>query len=477
VPRFSRFILILPLLLLLRADEPTFAQDEAEAKSAPMPAALSLGNSSVFSPSNGSFPKVGASMNEGENFGVVAWQEIEYGANGSNQIYISLAVHVEATEFWTMHSRVAGPYVFARQDAPSIMNLCVTKKGRIFIIVTRSTELADIYHSNDRGETFASYSIPLTGESGRVSQSARVAAASAAAGGGGAATVVAAASSAELLVPSMFEASDGTFLMFVSRGESDGITLFYARSEEGSVWSPFVPFVNNADLRLNFLPVHAALGGKDFVVFQSFIAGTVNRPNFQLYLSVSEDSGRSWSVPQRITTFPGAAGEGNLPPEANSPDYLGNERASLSLSKNPVGEDALFLVWERRSSSQNPDIQGVFLDKNGIPVGRPEKISSDTSASSGNPESFFYQNTRYTVWFDNRTGYNSIYLGTRYQLAWEEREISRRSALNGSGAGTPEALFPRPLLIGNEFFLLWEEIAPNGGARGGGGVPASRVFL
>jgi len=123
-----------------------------------------------------------------------------------------------------------------------------------------------------------------------------------------------------------------------------GAFLFYARSEDGLTWPRFEPFVADTSLTLNFLPVHATLGGTDYVVFQSFIPGSINRPSYQLYLKTSTDGGRTWSAARRVTSF-------NDPYmfSGASPDAFNNERPHLL-----AWEGGLFTVWERRYASSAP---------------------------------------------------------------------------------------------------------------------------
>jgi hypothetical protein len=406
---------------------------------------LFLDSPSVFSPEDGMFPRASASG----NLAVVAWQETEVpgalpsalpgGQTDGGSIFIAIAVRGASDAGWTFRGRVAGPFSFSRKDEPSIFSLLVDTAGRIFICVARSLSRTEIYFSDDRGATFSLRAISALGTAqstalGTAQNDARSAllADNITAGGG--------TTDGELLVPRLFQSADGAYLMFVARGVSENLTLYYARSADGLDWSAgFRPFVG-APLRLNFLPAHAVLGGRDFVVFQSFIPGTINRPSFQLYITSSDDGGRSWSAARRLTDF--------MDPVSNTtavPDAFGNERAHLS-----VFEDGLFLVWERRFGASYPSIYGALLNRDGQILFRPERINTAPNAASNNPVGFPYQGKRYVFWFDNRTGNNSIYLGRRLPFEWENLELSRF---------TQTAIFPKPVLAGDTFFIFWQDIA------------------
>jgi hypothetical protein len=387
---------------------------------------LVLDNPRVFSPADGSFPKTAASR----DLAVAAWQETERSGTrvAGGGVFISIAVRGASNDDWTVRRRVAGPFPFSREDAPSIFSLLVDKAGRIFICTARSPSRTEIYFSDNRGETFN-----LRAISTQTADPAALPVSGTGTPSGEFDT------DGEILVPRLFQTADGGYLMLIVRTEGETLSLYRARSNDGLDWSGgFRPFVD-APLRLNFLPAHAALGKKDFVVFQSFIPGSINRPSFQLYIMTSDDGGRTWSAARRLTDF--------IDPVSNttaSPDAFGNERAHLSLF-----EDKLFLVWERRYGSSYPSIYGVLLDSDGQPAERPERISTASNAASGNPIGFSYKNKRYACWFDNRTGNNSVYLGRRLPFEWENMELSRFSQT---------AIFPRPVSAGDNFYIFWQDL-------------------
>jgi hypothetical protein len=391
--------------------------------------ALHLDNPQVFSPADGAFPKAAASG----DLSIIAWQETERSgrtADGGN-IFIAIAVRGASEDNWTFRGRIAGPFPFFREDEPSIFSLLVDNAGRIFIPVARSPSRTEIYFSDDRGETFRFRAINARVAAADAASSALPAAASAAADG--------TFTNGEILVPRLFQSAGGAYLMFIVRGIDENLTLYYARSEDGLDWSAgFRPFAGAAP-RLNFLPAHAVLDGRDFIVFQSFVPGTINRPAFQLFITTSDDGGRTWSLTRRLTDF--------MDPVSNTdavPDAFGNERAHLS-----VFENGLFLVWERRYSNSYPSIYGMLLGRNGRSAATPERINTAPNAAGGNPAGFSYRGSRYVFWFDNRTGNNHIYLGRRLPFDWENLEVTRFAEA---------AVFPQPVKAGDNFYIFWQDI-------------------
>jgi serine phosphatase RsbU (regulator of sigma subunit) len=366
-----------------------------------------------FSPASGSFPQTAYS----DGCAVVGWQEAS-GTAASGQIYVSIAVNSQATNGeWKMHDRIAGPYRYAINE-PSMFTLSVDRRGRIFVCIAVSTSETEILVSDDGGLNFENYTL----NHGAVYVP----------GGTGLEEI------GESLAPRIFHMADNSAVMFALRSQGRSFTLYHARSADGYTWSPFTLFVTESALQLSFLPTHAAIGGTDYVVFQSLISGTLNRPSYQLYLKTSSDGGRTWSGARRITTFTDSFMENQT-----NPDGLNNERAHLS-----AFDGSLFLVWERRDGSGSPQIYGLALNADGSSDGQAERINSRI-AYCNNPIALEFEGQRVVIWFDNRLGPNEAFMAVKDGNTWQNTELSRFSE---------SVIFVRPALTADTFYVFWQEI-------------------
>ncbi|MDR1239402.1 MAG: SpoIIE family protein phosphatase [Treponema sp.] len=356
----------------------------------------------LFSSVPGYFP-VSASSGD---FSVVAWQEAEAGPNSpageSGSITIALGIKT-AGEPWRSRRFVGGPYAYSG-TMPSILSIALDRRGWILIAAAVSASQTEVLISKDQGETFSRHQIDAGSESS--------------------------------VAPRIFVRSDGGYLLFVTRGSEQSLSIYYARSNDGVSWSPFERFVKDAALQLNFLPAHENLGSTDYVVFQSFVGGDNAVPSFQLFLTTSSDNGRSWSSPRRITSF-----QDPVMNTSADADRFDNQRPHLSLSGN-----RLFLVWERRYGTSSPQIYGVFIEAGGNISGPAERINSE-DAYCNNPVAFLYDKNPTVVWFDNRRGSNQIFLAQKSGIDWRNYDIS---------GSTGDASFARPVADAGGLFVFWQ---------------------
>jgi serine phosphatase RsbU (regulator of sigma subunit) len=372
-----------------------------------------------FSPASGSFPQTAY----GQGIAVVGWQEA-VGTATSGQIYVSIAVNSQTNKgVWMRHERIAGPYRYVINE-PSIFTLSVDRRGRVFVCIAASTNETEVLVSDEGGVNFESYTLnpgAVPAPDG-MNSSEEI---------------------NESLAPRIFHMADNSAVMFALRSQGRSFTLYHARSTDGYTWAPFTPFVTESALQLNFLPAHAAIGGADYVVFQSLISGALNRPSYQLYLKTSSDGGRTWSGARRITTFTDPFVENQT-----NPDGFNNERAHLSAFSG-----SLFLVWERRNGSGSPQIYGLTLNRDGSPAGIAERINSRVTYCN-NPIALEFEGQRVVIWFDNRLGQNEAFMAVKDGNTWQNTELSRFSE---------SVIFVRPALAGSTFHVFWQEIT--GGAN------------
>ncbi|GHV93035.1 hypothetical protein AGMMS50268_35380 [Spirochaetia bacterium] len=399
----------------------------------------------IFSEAQGSFP---VSASNGE-FSVVAWQEPALytpGADAAGPGYmpvgdgrISITIGVKSTgEPWRLRKNIGGPYVYSGTE-PAILSIALDHEGRIIIAAAASTTQTEILISDDQGESFSRHRI----NSGNINT----------------------------VAPRIVVCSDGSYLLFVTRGFASSLTIFYSHSDDGISWTPFEHFVEDPSLQLNFLPTHAENGSRDYVIFQSFMAGRASIPSFQLFIKMSDDGGRTWTRGRRITTFqdPG-------PNTGVDPDRFDNQRPHVI----PWG-DGLFLVWERRFGTSSPWVFSAVLDAGGNISGPPERINS-VGAYCNYPVAFLYQGRPMVVWFDNRQGSDRVFLArqigadgadgsagdTDSGVRWQNYNLSGTAgAANTPGA----ASFARPVVDGDGLYVFWQSPA-----RGREGVLTPRIF-
>ncbi|MDR0599543.1 MAG: SpoIIE family protein phosphatase [Treponema sp.] len=352
----------------------------------------------VFSSRGGTFP---VSTSRGD-LSVIAWQETVPSASGGT-ISVSLALK-QGTAPWRTRSGIAS-YTYSGAE-PSILSLTVDHQDRVLIAAAASASEVDILISSDLGRTFERRQIP--------------------------------AGSGSSVAPRIFTRSDGGYLLFVSRGRDQDLTLYYSRSDDGVSWTAFQLFVTEQNRNFNFLPSHAALNGRDYVVYQSQVPGAAETgPAFQLFLKSSGDNGRNWSSSARITGFRDPV------IQDSQPDQFDNQRAHLSVQQN-----RLFVVWERRHNNRPPQIYGAALNNDGSLYGPPGRVNA-ADAYCNNPQAFELRGTTVVVWFDNSLGANRVMMASRNAVGWTRgTDISR-----GIGG---DASFARPLAAGDSLTVFWQ---------------------
>ena len=355
-----------------------------------------------FSPRPGKFP-VSANSND---FSVIAWQEVtpsrDTSVTSGGFINILLAVK-EPGKNWEQRGTVGGPYAYLGTE-PSIISMVIDNKGKILIAAASGNAQAEILISDNRGLSFSRHIVNLGAENS--------------------------------VAPRLYVRADGGYLLFITRGSGQSLSICYSRSDNGINWPPFEFFTQENSLSLNFLPAHISLGRKDIVFYQSLAIGTESISTYQLYYKTSEDAGRTWTEPRRFTTF----NDPVIQTQTNV-DTFDNQRPHLS----KYG-DNLLLVWERRLSGRTPQIYSAVINSNMSITGRVERVNN-SEAYCNNPIGFIYNNAPTVVWFDNRSGNNRIILAQRGDFGWQNYSLS--------GVST-EASFARPVADKDGAYIFWQ---------------------
>ena len=368
----------------------------------------------LFSPGQGNFPF--SVFNR--DFGIVVWQEPDRrpvsGPDGTGDGSIKIALGIKRPgENWVNQGVIGGPYVYSGAE-PSILSAVIDNNNRILIAAAASATQTEILVSDDMGRSFDRYRLNSGTESS--------------------------------LAPRISVCSDGSFLLFVTRGGESSLSIYYSRSRDGRNWSAFQPFITEAGMQLTFLPSHVSFNGRDYVVFQSFTASSETIPTFQLFIKMSDDNGQTWTQARRFTQF-----RDTFMNTSATADNFDNQRPHLS-----VQGDSLFLVWERRYRTASPQIYAARLNADGSMIGAADRINSG-SAYCNNPIAFFSQGETKILWFDNRRGVNHIFLAQRAGISWNETDLS------GSGVG--EASFGRPVVDRDGIYIFWQSTVRQGNTR------------
>ncbi|MDR1903645.1 MAG: SpoIIE family protein phosphatase [Treponema sp.] len=358
-----------------------------------------------FSGGNAAFP---VSEYNGD-LAVIAWQEAERnnasGSEESGTIRISLAVK-KNTEKWVVYRRINNAAYPYSGSEPSILSIALDNRGRIIITAAANANQIDVFISEDEGRRWSINHV----------QSER-----------------------NISAPRFSVCSDGSYIIFVSAIDPDDVrnlAIHYSISSDGYTWPPFRKFIETAGLGFNFLPYHAAKDSADYVVFQSRVL-TSPSPYYQLFFTKSGDGGKTWSEPNRITTFKNTVSNTDA-----TENQFDNQRPHLSIQNN-----RLFLVWERHYGNDVPDIYAAYLDEEGNVSGQAEQVNS-VNAYCNNPLAFQYEGIPTILWFDDRRdNTNRVYMAQRGSNGWENKDMS-----GGSG----DASFGRAVVDGDGLFLFWQ---------------------
>ncbi|HEQ70858.1 MAG TPA: exo-alpha-sialidase, partial [Spirochaetia bacterium] len=332
--------------------------------------------------------------------GTVVWQDhVAQGPEGG-EVYLSLLSSVDGIA-WERSLRVIGPYAYQGKQVP-LFSVRVDRNGRILIAVVTGETTVTVLSSADRGRSFREISRITTRET--------------------------------LVVPSLFETSRNEFLLLISFLKEEELGIYVTRSENGTQWESPVPLVTEGEgLSQQSLPYHVAHHGRDYIVFQAKRSNT----DFQLFLKISYDGGASWSRATNLTDFPEGAGGDAVPA-----DRISNQRPFLSSDAG-----TLHLAWERNTIGRSPQVYIVTLSDGGGRLSEPEKISQG-SANRYNPQILRYRDRMYYLWFDDSLrGQDNVIIAWRENDAWQYKDLS---------SGDGNSRFPRPLLIGRNLFIFWE---------------------
>lgn len=345
------------------------------------------------------FPKTAGNGKKTFSF----WQEID---KADKNIWIS-ARFLDSSGSWKTLSRFAGPFEYAGPEIPDIYSAAMSKNGTLAVAVQNSDSELSIYVLRAGSENFEKSVVSVP--------------------------------KGEFFAPRIYASFSGKFVMFASKSKISDSTLrlheffiFHSVSDDGIKWSPFVETFGVSSMPNSFVPFMCSSENSDFMVFQAqFSQG--NKNSYQIYVSHSENGGRSWASPVLVT------GKDSVP-KGDFSDF--DNQAPFILFK----DGKINLVWERKTrGTENSEIwYEQILD------GKVVADSVDVLASKGNCRKaglFDFKGEIYAFWFDNRSGYEQVYLAEKQKIDWEEIRISQQKI---------DSTFPSSLINGDELSFVWQ---------------------
>ena len=300
--------------------------------------------------------------------------------------------------------RLIGPIPF-RGDPPVLYSAASDGTDRVAIAVSTDPQVVSVFISTDGGLNFGQPAVVAMDEPG--------------------------------VAPRIHPRSGGGWHLFMTRGESDSLSIHHSWSADGIVWTPFSAFVPAASgLRLNFLPTAVSANGLDVVVFQSLAGG--ERPSFQLFSRTSSDGGASWTAPKLVTDF--------LDPvqrDRTSANDFDNQRPHLAR----VG-DQVWLSWERRVLNGRTQSYAAVLDRTGSVIqGSVERVSLG-QGTCFDPRIIEVDGNPAMIWFDDRRGEERVYAAFKDGALWREMDLS--------GRGQGEGSFGRAVHVDDGLYAFWQ---------------------
>lgn len=362
------------------------------------------------------FPKTAGNGEKTFSF----WQEVD---KSEKNIWLS-ARFIDSFGNWKKLSRFAGPFEYAGSEIPDIYSAAMQKNGTVAVAVQSSDSELSVYVLKNGSENFEKSVVSLP--------------------------------KGEFFAPRIYASFSGKFVMFASKSKiSDSMLrlheffICHSVSDDGLKWSPFSETFSSS-MPNSFAPFMCSSENSDFLVFQSqFSQG--NKNSYQIYISHSENGGRAWSAPVHVT------GKDSVL-KGDFSDF--DNQAQFILFK----DEKINLVWERKMrGTENSEIWYEQILKEKV---LPDSV--DVIASKGNCRKaglFDFKNEIYAFWFDNRSGYEQVYLAKKQKIDWDETQLSQQKI---------DSTFPSPLLNGNDLSFVWQ--SKNSSGNSGGAYSETRIM-
>ncbi len=380
------------------------------------------------SSSDSRFPVADSFTNSTEDITAVFWQDIEQGKDNSGSIWISGQIYSKKTKNWKDLKKIAGPFNYSG-DVPDIISTAVSKDKIIALAVVSGPGTISIFTFNEDGKKINTKELTKK-QSGSKNYA--------------------------LVAPRIFTSRKG-FTLFVTRSENERFMLEYTYSSDGKQWQDFKTFTPSEKMDNSFMPVLKATEQDDTVVFQG--SDIDDRFRYQLYLTKTTDFGQTWSEAIELTN------QQAIPEGQKKENYTNNRPALLYYNGK------LFLTWERTSyttdiletKKDNAQIYFAELTSDGRIKNKmlclSEKSTKENSmAKALDPALFVYKGKMSVLWFDDRNGFDTVYLSQKTDDEWNEISLSSTSAISTFA-------IPAVTDSGNDLNVFWQQNRSNGSGK------------
>ncbi len=345
----------------------------------------------------GFYPQV---ISSDKGYILSAWQEYA----GDDRVSIVGSVSEDGTS-WSEPFSLIQEFEYTGEDKVSLFTMAQDSEGNPVIALTSSETSISIYRMDDPGYPMSLVSSINTDNTAVVAR--------------------------------IFRRSDKSLMLFMTgkvtlASGTDALSIYYAESGSGEEWTRPRHFVNDPELKQNFLPQYGFDSSGEYVVFQSLFTGARN--TYQIYFKHRRPGGE-WSDEVLVTSYSEYQNGENY--EFNQYD---NQRPHLAVENGRV-----HLVWERRLARSQPQIQYAVLDTDGNIVEDPEQISRG-SYFTASPRVLRRDGETLILWFDNRNN-NQVVMAQRNGIFWQSKVLS---LVNG------DSTYARWLEHNGNLSVFWE---------------------
>lgn len=337
---------------------------------------------------------------------LTAWQSYDSGNEKIVSLYGSISY--DGTQ-WSDPFLLIEPFQYrGGDDKVSLFALAQDRSGSPLISLTSSENIIDIYRFGAPGKTLDLISSIETEKSS--------------------------------VVPRLFRRSDKSLILFMTGSVTlpngtNALSIYSSISETGDIWSESEHFINNPDLKQNFLPFYCFDDQGEYVAFQSLYTGSRN--TYQIYLKTLKTGESGWSDEVLITSYDEFVDGEEVPFT-----QFDNQRPHMVAENGSV-----HLVWERRQGRSMPQINYGVFNSSGESLEEIEQISRGTYFTAS-PRIIRNNGESLILWFDNRNN-NQVILATKKGIFWQAE------ALSGSRGNSTYARWIR---FEDDLHVLWENL-------------------
>jgi hypothetical protein len=349
------------------------------------------------------YPQFVSSTEQG--YILTAWQE--YSSDDPELVSIRGAYSRDGLN-WSEPQDLIPEFRYVSEDNVSLFSLSRDREGNPILAMTASEQEIAIYRMNSPGMAMERISVLETEYTS--------------------------------VVPRIFRRADGSLILFMTGrvvlgNGTDALSIYASLSESGSRWTLPEHFIEDDELKQNFLPFYSFDGSREYVVFQSLFTGVRN--SYQIYLKSKELDDSAWDSEVQITSFDEFRGGENY-----EFAQFDNQRPHMA-----VEDGRVHLVWERRLGREQPQIYYGVFDAEGRSLEELEQVSRGSYFTAA-PRVMRENDETLVLWFDNRSG-NQVVMAQRRGVFWQERRLSLMPG---------DSTYARWIRFNDDFYILWENL-------------------